>query len=320
MKVGVIGAGVAGLSCARRLLALGHEVRVYERAAAPGGRVATRTMHAIELPRGLSGEVAFDHGAQYFTVRDDRFSEAAAEWERERAIAKWTGRIVSFDTEGWDELETDTNRYVGTPGMSAIANAIAQGLAIDYQQRIDSLAPLLSSHDHVIVALPPDQARRLVAHLPELASRLPAAAMKPCWAVMAAFEDRVAARFDAAFVNGSALGWIARNSSKPKRNWKIDTWVLHASTAWSEAHFDDQPDDVGAFLMEAFEDLVRAGLPRAFYATVHRWRYAVADPPLAVGAIHDASARITLCGDWCRGARIEDAYLSGLAAVGQIDG
>jgi predicted NAD/FAD-dependent oxidoreductase len=67
--------------------------------------------------------------------------------------------------------------------------------------------------------------------------------------------------------------------------------------------------------MEAFEDLVRAGLPRAFHAAVHRWRYAAADPPLAVGAIHNAESRITLCGDWCRGSRIEDAYLSGLTAA-----
>jgi len=138
-------------------------------------------------------------------------------------------------------------------------------------------------------------------------------AMKPCWAVMAAFEERVAARFDAAFVNGSALSWIARNSSKPKRNWKIDTWVMHASTAWSQSHLDDQPDDVGAFLMEAFEDLIAAGLPRAFHASVHRWRYATADPPLAVGAIE--LDRVVVCGDWCKGARIEDAFLSGLDAA-----
>ena len=139
--------------------------------------------------------------------------------------------------------------------------------------------------------------------------------MKPNWTVMAAFEDRVAARFDAAFVNGSALGWIARNTSKPKRNWKIDCWVLQASSAWSQAHLDDQPDDVGSFLMEAFDDLIPAGLPKAFYATVHRWRHAHADPPLAVGAIHDQESRITLCGDWCKGSRIEDAYLSGLEAA-----
>src|SRR4029079_9016176 len=130
------------------------------------------------------------------------------------------------------------------------------------------------------------------------------------WTVMAAFEDRVAARFDGAFVNGSALGWIARNSSKPKRNWQIDTWVIHASTAWSEAHRDDRAEDVGAFLMEAFEDLIPAGLPRAFYATVHRLKYATADPPLAIGAIHEPDSKITWCGDWCAGSRIEDAYLS----------
>ena len=43
------------------------------------------------------------------------FGELVAEWERDRVIAKWTGRIVAFDGEGWDDLEDDTSRYVGTP-------------------------------------------------------------------------------------------------------------------------------------------------------------------------------------------------------------
>ena len=91
--------------------------------------------------------------------------------------------------------------------------------------------------------------------------------------------------------------------------------MLQATTSWSAAHLEDRSDDVGAFLMEAFEDLIPAGLPRAFYATVHRWRHATADPPLAIGAIHDQESRITLCGDWCLGSRIEDAFLSGTAAA-----
>ena len=300
MRIAVVGAGIAGLAAARALVDRTHEVTVFERAPTPGGRVATRVINAIELPRGLSGELAFDHGAQYFTVRDQRFSEQAAEWERDRVIAKWTGRIVAFDGDGWEDVADGTARYVGTPGMSAIGKAMATGLDVRFGQRVDSPESLLQDFDHVIVATPP-VATSIVS-------------MKPCWTVMAAFEERVAARFDAAFVNGSAVSWIARNTSKPKRNWKIEAWVIHASPAWSEAHLDDQPDDVGAFLMEAFEDLIPAGLPRAFYATVHRWRYATADPPLAVGAIHDHGSRITLCGDWCAGARVEDAYLSGLAA------
>ena len=315
MRIAIVGAGVSGLAAARALADRGHAVRIFERARVAGGRVATRSIESLELPKGLAGDVAFDHGAQYFTVRDDRFSHVAAEWERDKVIAKWTGRIVSFDGEGWEDLETDTSRYVGTPGMSAIVNALAAGLDIEYGRKIESLEPLLSDFDRVIVAVPAIEARALVSHVPALVDRIAGVTMRPSWTVMAAFEERVAARFDAAFVHGSPLGWIARNTSKPKRNWKIDCWVLQATSAWSEAHFDDRPDDVGSFLMEAFEDLIPAGLPRAFYATVHRWRYAAADPPLAVGAIHDEASRITLCGDWCRGSRIEDAYLSGVIAA-----
>ena len=282
----------------------------------PGGRAGTRTIRAIEMPRGLSGaRLAFDHGAQYFTVRDDRFSEIVAEWERDRVIARWTGRIVSFDGEGWEDVEEGTARYVGTPGMSAIAVALAAGIDIEYGRRIESLDDLRRDFDHVIVATPAPQAALLAASFPKLANTASRVRMVPSWTVAAAFEDRVAARFDAAFVNGSPLGWISRNTSKPKRDWQVDVWVLQATTSWSAAHLEDRSDDVGAFLMEAFEDLLPAGLPRAFYATVHRWRYATADPPLAIGAIHDHESRITLCGDWCLGSRIEDAFLSGAAAA-----
>ena len=128
MRIAIVGAGIAGLAAARALVDRGHARQgVRARDVSPAAASRPASSAPIELPRGLSGEVAFDHGAQYFTVRDQRFSELAAEWERDRAIARWTGRIVSFDGEGWEDVAEGTNRYVGTPGMSAIAAALAAG-------------------------------------------------------------------------------------------------------------------------------------------------------------------------------------------------
>jgi predicted NAD/FAD-dependent oxidoreductase len=315
-KCAVIGAGIAGLSAATALRQQGHEVVVFDRARGPGGRAATRRVDGIDMPKAARGAtLAFDHGAQYFTVRDPRFQSIVDGWLRDRVVGVWDGRIVSFDSEGWEDLATETTRYVGLPGMSAMAEAMAGELDVRYGQGIESLAPLQREFDRVILAIPAAQAKPLVAHVPALSARLATLVTRPCWAVLAAFDERVPARFDGAFVHGSPLGWIARNQSKPKREWKVDAWVLHATPAWSQAHVDDDPEVVGSFLMEAFHDLIPNGLPHAFYASAHRWRHATVDPPLAAGAIHDAASRITLCGDWCLGTRIEDAYLSGLAAA-----
>jgi renalase len=313
-RIAVVGAGIAGLSAAAALRARGEEVVVFERARGPGGRATTRRVDGIEMPKAAHGAtLAIDHGAQYFSVRDPRFQSAVDGWLRDRVVAPWDGRIVSFDSEGWEDLATETTRYVGLPGMSAVAEAMAEGLDVGYGQRIESIHSLVSEFDRVILAVAADQARPLVAHVPELSAPLAAVVTRPCWAVLAAFEERVAARFDGAFVHGSPLGWVARNQSKPKREWKVEAWVLHATTSWSQAHVDDDPEVVGSFLMEAFHDLIPQGLPHAFYATAHRWRSAMADPPLAVGAIQHG--QITLCGDWCLGSRIEDAFLSGLQAA-----
>ena len=64
----IIGAGMAGITCARTLMQAGHRVTVFEKSKGASGRLSTRT----------SSFGSFDHGAQYFTVRDARFAQALA--------------------------------------------------------------------------------------------------------------------------------------------------------------------------------------------------------------------------------------------------
>ncbi|MEM6726672.1 MAG: FAD-dependent oxidoreductase, partial [Bacteroidota bacterium] len=54
MKIGIIGAGIAGLGAAIRLRAKGHEVSVFEANAYPGGKLAEMNVGAYRFDAGPS--------------------------------------------------------------------------------------------------------------------------------------------------------------------------------------------------------------------------------------------------------------------------
>ena len=60
--IAVIGAGLAGLSCAQALLQAGHTVHVFDKSRGPSGRMSTRRAEDD------NGPWQCDHGAQYFTA------------------------------------------------------------------------------------------------------------------------------------------------------------------------------------------------------------------------------------------------------------
>ena len=66
----IVGAGVTGLTAARQLVTVGHEVLVLDKGWNPGGRMATRKM----------GEASFDHGTTFLAPVGGQFAEALSTW------------------------------------------------------------------------------------------------------------------------------------------------------------------------------------------------------------------------------------------------
>jgi predicted NAD/FAD-dependent oxidoreductase len=315
-RVAVIGAGLAGLAAARGFVGAGAAVTVFEKARAPGGRISTRR----------ADELAFDHGAQYFTCREPRFAEILEPLRRSGVVAPWPGRIRSLRRGRVSPLREETERLVGVPGMSALSRALAGGLEVATQCRIDAVEPSeggwrlrpaegepgepVGPFEAVVVATPAPQAMPLVEAAPSLHRAVAAVRMQPCWAALVAFATPLGAALDGAFVEASPLAWVARNNSKPERP-AAECWVLHATPAWSEAHLEHEPEPVGARLVDAFAEALDRKLPAQAWLRAHRWRYASTERPLGRPFLWDANARVGVCGDWGDGGRVERAVLSG---------
>lgn len=319
-SIAVIGAGMAGLSCAYALQQLGHRVTVFDKSRGMGGRMSTR--------RGDGWQC--DHGAQYFTAKSNTFAKQVQQWLHAGVVAEWKPNITVIGNKPKTRQSVDSPlRWVGTPTMNAPARALAKQLTVVLGQAVSALSktangwrlltqqgPLNDEFSHVILAIPAPQAAALLTplatHLNSIAAQL---VMTGCWSVMLQYTAPLALPFDAAFINEGPLSWVARDNHKPARPAQ-ESWLLHASIEWSESQIESDADSVIKSLTTAFMDL---GAAAPASAQAHRWRYAQGFITEPLKCAWDASQNIGLCGDWLHGGRVEGAWLSGQAMAHQLE-
>ena len=321
-RIAVIGAGMAGLACASALQAAGYTASVFEKSRGPSGRMSTRRDEAWQC----------DHGAQYFTARDPLFRAEVARWQHAGVAAIWAPRMQVLGGASDHRTDPAVERFVGTPRMSAPGRLLADALTLTTQATIQKLVrqadgwQLFSAEqggmrerfDAAVLAVPAPQAVPLLTPLaPQLASLAASANMRGCWALMLHFMRPVGLPFDAAFVNDGPLRWIARDSSKPGRTPQAgqETWLLHASPEWSEAHLEEDGNSIAESLISAFVQL-GGGAPDGW--TAHRWRYADTHPVLQQRFAWDGEQRLGLCGDWLNGGKVQGAWLSGTQLAQEV--
>lgn len=335
-RFAVVGAGMAGVACARTLVQAGHDVVVFEKSSRPGGRTTT-------LDSVYGG---FDSGAQYFTVRDERFRRAL---DTVPGLCRpWSANTVRvLDAQGRVAAASrppGEAHWVAAPAMESLVAAWARPLAQEnrlltgtqvmaieadplrpggWQVRTSALDGSVHVHagfDAVLLSQPSLPARALLQHsgidLP-LVDALEPVTIAPCWTLMLAFAQAVrpglttlGPQWNAARSTHHRIAWLARESSKPGRS-QIERWTVQASPTWSTEHLEDDAARVLAKLLKGFAEVtgIRA---EPTYAEVRRWRYAQTLKPLGRSHLWNPQAGIGVCGDWCLGHRLEDAFVSGL--------
>lgn len=319
-RVAVIGAGMAGLSCARALQEAGVRVTVFDKARGAGGRISTRR----------SGEHHYDHGAQYFTVRDAAFDARVMAWIKAGVATPWQGHIISLPKAPFGRTPTMIDRFVGVPGMSAILRHCGRDLDIRSSTQITSLSyeqdhwwlesadgPVDEIFAAAVLAVPAPQAVPLLTAAPNWQEQVAAVEMAPTWAVMASFDVPLDLPFDGAFITDRALSWVARNSSKPGRP-SGESWVLHATAEWSREHIDSSPEEIGGLLLETLAKVAETDLANVTHLGAHLWRFARTTRSFDAPNLFDPQRKLGMCGDWCPGSRVEGAFLSGMTVAQRL--
>lgn len=317
--IAVIGAGIAGVSCAAALQKAGLWTSAFDKSSGPAGRMSTRRRQDWQC----------DHGARYFNATHPDFQNEVSRWQRAGIAGVWAPRLQVLDEQSVRDSDHALEKFVGIPHMTAPAHFLCKDLALtpnttikQMDRRTDGWHLLSAEHgwletsfDSVLLALPAPQAVSLLQQpAPALAAIASTAVMRGCWTLMLRFSAMLELPFDAAFVNEGPLRWVARDNSKPGRGGP-ESWVLQASAEWSEAHLERDSAWVEESLLRAFSQL---GAPQPQVWTAHRWRYADTERPLSRGCVWDSTSGLGLCGDWLNDGTVQGAWLSGRDLAQQL--
>jgi renalase len=300
----VVGAGIAGLACARELLDAGVPVRVIERGRVVGGRLASRR---------VDGRYA-DIGAGYLTADDPAFQGLLDGWRIRGLAVPWTDTMRVYGPE--PSTSTGPMRWAAPGGLRSLAEDLAAELDVTLQLQVGQVGPgpVVDGErvDAVVLAMPGPQALRLLG--PD-ATGLRAAAEKQSWspalAAVLGWPERRWPDFHAAFVNGDPV--LAKVfDDGDRRGDRAPYLVAHTTPEFAAAHLDD-PAAAG----DAIESAVRArlDLPPASSTFVHRWTYAQPQPG---DGRYARDGDLYLAGDVFGRPRVQTAWISGRAAARAI--
>jgi predicted NAD/FAD-dependent oxidoreductase len=318
----IIGVGMAGLSAARVLKSRGLNVVLFDKGRVVGGRLATRCSD------NETGERAFyDHGAQFFTVRDSMFQTQVDEWIARGLVKEWSRGFAGASGQPQHDGHP---RYCAINGMNSLARDLGQGLAVTTNAQVTSVSPfengwcvtMASGESYTTASLlltpPVEQSLALLdAGATKLAGETRAALERisydPCFAVLVELDAPSRLPEPGAVqLRGEPLSWIGDNHRKGISP-DVFTVTLHAGPEFTREHWDAPHELIAQKLLHAANDWLRAPVRRW---QVHRWRYS---QPMAMHPeaclFTNQPAPIAFAGDAFGASRVEGAFLSGCAAA-----
>ncbi len=307
-KVVIIGAGVAGLICAKRLMESGFKVSIFDKSRGLGGRVATR-----RIENGV-----FNHGAP--RIPDFRNHEN---------LPKYLKNLL--ETALKKKILISTENYVTSfASMKTFVSFLSQGTDIHKNSEITSVkrksfgvevnfknsSRIRVNDEFLVFAIPQPQVLNLLSNdFPKLINLAQPAKMYASISGLFAFDTAIS--LNKPFVeNDYILGF--HENSRIGQIFDLDCWTIHSKKNYGKKFNHLSKVQIKERLFKDFEQLGSSYFPQPVYAEGHRWLYGFTEKALDKNFIFNKQEGIGICGDWCLGNTVLDALISGTLLADKI--
>lgn len=318
MRIGIVGAGISGLAAARTLHDAGHEVVVFEKSRAVGGRCATRRV----------GEYTFDTGVTSIAPR----GRSLETWLFERLprdelvkIEQPIHALAGMRVSPGDSMKNRIERYCYLSGNSKLAKMLAEGLDLRFDshvarfQRNNGGFDLNGEQFGGLILTPPTPQTFALLEASGESRPIQNVSYRPCLCVMLGYALPLEANYHALIEpeQRHPLTWLSLESVKcPGRAPEGKTaLVAQLGPAYSRQNYDMEDERIVRDTCDYVARLYGDAWKTPEISDVKRWRYSLPESLSLFEKVNAYDQRLVIAGDGLLGGRVEFAFETGVQAA-----
>ncbi|MEX0770369.1 MAG: FAD-dependent oxidoreductase [Balneolaceae bacterium] len=333
MKIGIIGAGIAGLSAGRELAKAGHQVSIIEKSQKYGGRLAT---DSGELHQGIW----MDYGIPCFTAESPEFSGFISELLDKEKVKVWENPFSLYDGEQFhmeNPNPTGKLRYTSVEGMNSIAAYLGRWVDLQLDVKAGGLT-YFGPHrrlkkawminltnfntfeaDAVIVATPAPQAYGVIltcqdeVNTLKIIREIDEIHYDPAFTMRVTYGNRQIPSWPGVICQDDRIEFISNESSK-RNDSTVNSIVIRSTSEFALKFRNVDEEQVKEMMLDRVSAIIGGWTATPDKSKLHFWRYyrpkTFLNRPFM--DFEGLESPLALVGDYFNGNNADAAYSSGI--------
>ena len=308
-KIVVIGAGVSGLLCGKRLVEAGHSVLILDKGRNIGGRLTTRQTDGAVFHHGASSLPDFYSHKELPEFGLEIFKRA----EKEKIIQRKENLFEPINSVADFVNYCGANLNIQESCEAISLNLHNKTIGIQCRGRVYKNTP----YDILVLSIPPYQAKKLInKQINKFDGLLESVQMRSSAAALFSFDLNPKPIKDKHFSNEKIHIHVENNRFKCKQ--QLFCLTVHTKEPFARKVVKTNKNEIKEILLKELSDAIPFSLPKPTYEAGHRWLYGFTERSLGKSFLFYNEENVAICGDWCLGGTILDAASSGIKLAEHI--